>query len=173
MKRGDLVLYEGSHWVVQLYDAKRLRVALLLKADGTTQEVPHNLDQDETVLKVIGNPPTEWPFITVPEKPRWGQVTTVSRVERSGLKPLEPFADWILSDPLRSGGSLFLRPTLGLRMGDIIQVAFTKAGSVVNVQITAGFGTVAARQARATVPKPARPSTTYDRLLNEDEFDDK
>lgn len=166
MKRGDLVEHEGSHWIVQSYDARRLRVALLLKADGTTQEVAHDLE-----VTVVANPSEEWPFLTVPEKPRWGRVTTVSRVERAGLVPLTPFADWMLADPVRSGGSLFLRPGLGLVTGNILQVRFEKG--VTNIPITPGFGTVAARVARVAVKKPLRPATVYDRLTSNDEdFDE-
>jgi len=166
MKRGDLVDYQGSHWIVQVYDARRTKLALLLKADGTTEEVPHDLD-----LPIVGNPSQEWPFVTVPEKPRWGRVANVSVVTTRGLRGLVPFADWMLSDPVRSGGSLFLRPGLNLRTGDILQVAFEKG--VTNVPITPSFGTVSVRQARAVTRKPVRPATVYDRLTSDDEdFDE-
>lgn len=166
MKRGDLVLYQDSHWIVQVHDARRTKTALLLKADGTTEEVAHDLD-----IPIVANPSQEWPFVTVPEKPRWGRVTTVSWVRNTGLTQLVPFADWMLSDPVRSGGSLFLRPGLGLQRGHILQVAFEKG--VVNVPITVAFGTVATRQARATVKKPLRPATIYDRLTaNDEDFDE-
>ena len=166
MKRGDLVEYEGSYWLVQSYDARRTRVALLLKADGTTLEVPHDLEDG---LQILGNPPTEWPFATMPERPRWGKITSISVVSRTaGLMPLAPFADYMFADPLRSGGSLFLRPGLKLQTGNILQAAFEKPGYVANVALTPAFGTVAARQARAEAKKPEGPPTVYDRLISDD-----
>jgi len=167
--RGDLVEYEGTFWIVLAVDARRTRLATLLRADGQTQEVPHDLEDG---LVVHSNPPTEWPFVTVPEKPRWGKVTSVSMVSRTaGLSPLAPFADYLFADPLRSGGSLFLNPRLKLRTGDILQAAFEKPGYVVNVAIPANFGTVAIRQARAVAKKPVGPASMYDRLISDDDFD--
>ena len=169
MKRGDLVKYEGSFWLVQSYDARRTRLAVLLRADGQTQEVPHDLAASDG-LAIIGNPSTEWPFVTVPEKPRWGRVTSISVVSRTaGLTPLTPFADYLFADPLRSGGSLFLRPGLKFRTGDILQAAFEKPGYVANVAITANFGTVTSRQARAAAKKPAGLRTVFDRLTSDNE----
>lgn len=169
MKRGDLVLYKGSHWIVQVYDPRRLRIAQLLKADGEATEVP--FDQE---VEVVGNPAAEWPFVTVPEKPLWGKVTTVSLVRMTGLIPITLFSDYLFSDPLRSGGSLFLRPGLGLRVGDILQVAYEKADRRTNVPIVPSFGTVAARQARAASAKLVqRPTTAIERLLDDDrDFDE-
>jgi len=175
MKRGDIVVYQGRSWLVQMYDAKRLRVAQLLADDGTAVEIAHDLDATEPkALQVLSNPSADWPFLMVPEKPRWGQVTQISRVQGRQLVPLAPVLDWVFSDPLRSGGSLFLRPALGLKVGDVIQVQFTKPGYMINVPIPRAYGTIKQRQAQAVAPKVKRgPATSFDRLLSDDEgFDE-
>ncbi len=174
MKRGDIVSYQDRHWLVQTYDPKRLRIAQLLAADGATIEVAHDLDQTDPGFRVLANPSIDWPFLTVPEKPRWGKVTGVSRIQERQLVALVPVTDWVLSDPLRPGGSLFLRPGLGLKLGDILQVRFEKPGYAVNVTVPRTYGTVAGRVAMATQPKVKKgPATSYDRLLADDgDFDE-
>lgn len=164
MKRGDLVLYENQHYIVSYLDAHRLHVARLLGVKGTV-EVPHDLDKDPEKLRVLCNPPEDWPFITAPEKPRWGPIVDLFVVSQQSRTPIKPFQDWIVTEPLRCGGSIFLRPDL-LRLGDMVQVSYSKG--MVNVTVPPSFGTIAMRKARAE-KKPKQEATPFDRLLSDDE----
>lgn len=170
MKRGDLVSFQGRHWLVTMHDPRRLRIAQLLAPDGTALEVAHDLDKTDPTFQVLSNPSTDWPFVSVAEKPRWGPIRQVSRIVNRQLVPLIPVTDWVLAEPLRCGGSLFLNPALGLKTGDILQVQFDKPGYASNVSISPTFGTVARRKAMAETPKVKKgPATSYDRLISEDE----
>ena len=174
MKRGDLVDFQGRTWLVQMCDPRRLRIAQLLAADGTPLEVAHDIDKTDATFRVLANPSADWPFVTTPEKPRWGKVKQICRITGSQLVPLTPVADWVLAEPLRCGGALFLNPALGLKPGDILQVQYDKPGQAVNVNLSPTFGTIERRKAQAVTPKVKRgPATSYDRLLSDDEgFDE-
>lgn len=170
MKIGDLVQYQDKQWFVRFVDPRRSRTAHLLYTDGTSVEIPYDLAPPE--LTVLANPSTEWPFIMVPEKPRWGKVESVSRVTMQGLVELTPFQDWVLADPLRSGGGLFLRPGLRLRIGDQLHVRYV-TGFAVTASVTAAFASVEARRAKSAKKAQEIRSTptTFDRLLVDDEED--
>lgn len=172
MKRGDLVDFQGRTWLVQMYDPRRLRIAQLLAADGAALEVACDLDKTDPTFQVLSNPSADWPFVTAPEKPRWGKVLQVSRIVNGKLVPLTPVTDWVLAEPLRFGGALFLNPSLGLKHGDILQVQYEKGAA--NVGVSPTFGTIERRKALAVAPKVKRgPATSYDRLLSDDEgFDE-
>jgi len=171
VKRGDLVFFQGRTWLVQMYDPRRLRVAQLLAADGAALEVACDLDKTDPTFLVLSNPSADWPFVTVPEKPRWGRVREVSRILNRQLLPLTPIADWVLAEPMRCGGALFLNPALSLKPGDILQVGYEKSESRSNVGISPTFGTVTHRKAvAAAAPKVKKgPASSYDRLLSDDE----
>jgi hypothetical protein len=165
VKLGDLVAYEDHFWVVTRYDPKRTRTATLRRADGHALEVPH----DQT-LRVIANPSSEWPYVASPLKPRWGPVVKLTRPSRVNQVELVLYHDWLPSDPVRAGGSIFLNPNLRLQIGDYL-LATHADGHASSVVIPGGFGTVQQRQARMTKPKPEL-RTSYTRLLDDDPFED-
>ncbi len=170
MKRGDLVQYEGSFWIVHVYDPKLLRIAKLLQANGTVLEIAHDLDKRDPSCKVLANPALEWPFLMVPAAPRWGQVVNVHRLVRGTLIRLEPFNDWVLSEPVRSGGSLFLSPGMNLLLGEVVQVEWGQ-GQRRNISIQAGFGSVKERKARVALAAKPEPASGLSRLLGDNELD--
>lgn len=164
--------FRGRTWLVHTYDPRILRVAQLVAEDGTPLEVSYTQDKTDPTFVVLANPSADWPFQTLPEKPRWGKIMQVGLIQDGALVPLVPFLQWIVAEPLRSGGSLFLAPTLNLKAGDVLQVQHEKGTR--NVTISPSFGTVQHRQKMAaTVKVPKRPQTGYDRLLqNEGDFDE-
>lgn len=173
MKRGDVVTFQGRPWLVQVYDPRRLQTALLVASDGATLEVPFNADQLDASFVVLFNPSLDWPFLTVPEKPRWGAIQAVSRIEGRQLLPLAATTEYYLAEPLRCGGSLFLNPSLGLKPGDTLQVQYGTLTRTVNVVVPSSFGTVQQRKAAASTSSvPKGPRTIYDRLLADDGFDE-
>lgn len=166
MKLGDIVRYQDSTWIVRHYDPRRTRTAQLLQADGRAEEVPHDLEAPELI--VVANPSENWPFIMVPERPRWGQVRTVNRVSLTGLVPLILLEDWVMADPLRPGGALFLRPDINLRIGDQLHVQFSNNFATM-VAITPSFATVKDRKIRAAKKAEEVSLTGLERLLKPDE----
>lgn len=168
MKLGDLVSRDANFWIVSRYDPKRTRTATLLDAHGATVEIPH-----DDKVEIIANPSQDWPFVAAPLKPSWGAVTRLVRPSPGGSDPvpLTLYRDWVPSDPVRAGGSIFLNPNLRLQIGDYLLAthANSKSSSLI---IPAGFGTVAQKLARAAAkPKPDR--TAYSRLLeDDDQFED-
>lgn len=178
MRLGDLVRYLDQHWLVSRYDPKRTRSATLLAASGSTLEVPFDHDALGGLV-VVANPSRDWPFITVP--PRNGYV--VDTISFQG-QPLEPFTQWVASDPTRPGGPVFLAPDPRLRYGEALLIQYvpvqrTGTGSrravILRVDITKDFGTVRQRVARveAARPKVEEKKNAFTRLLADDPYGDE
>jgi hypothetical protein len=174
VKLGDLVSHENRFWIVTRYDPKRTKTATLREADGTALEVPCNAP-----VTVIANPGQEWPFVAAPLKPKWGPITTLARPTSPGtvatggliIVPLTLYQDWLPSEPSRAGGSIFLNPALHLQAADTL-LATHSNGRSSSLVIPGHFGTVYQRRARAAAsPKPV-DRTAYDRLLDDDQFED-
>jgi hypothetical protein len=169
VKLGDLVRYDNDFWVVIRFDPMRTRTALLLRRNGSNREIPH-----AEPVEVLANPSQDWPFVAAPLKPQWGPVVALQNPTLAGARTLELYQDWLPSEPARSGGSLFLNPSLNLRHGDYL-LAEHGNGQRSRIVIPAGFGTVRQKQAREaakTKPKPEEP-TAYTRLLEDDRFEDE
>jgi hypothetical protein len=170
VKLGDLVRDGHEFWIVTRYDPKRTRTATLRNAAGTAVEVPH-----DSPMTVVANPGQDWPFVAAPIKPKWGPITRLTwpsppSSAAEGLV-LSLYEHWLPSEPARAGGSIFLNPTLGLRVGDYL-LATHGSGKSSSIVIPAHFGTVYQRQAaRLAKPKPDR--TAYTRLLDDDQFEDE
>jgi hypothetical protein len=172
MKLGDLVLYNDQPWIVSRYDPKRTRTAVLLASSGVQEEVAHDLDVSGGV-QVLANPGNNWPFITVPAKVGY----SVAALTYQG-RTLAHVSEWVTSDPLRSGGPVFLNPSIGLRYGDLFLVSYRgvrdprKVVSV-RVNVPRDFGTVRQRQTRAEAARPKpEDRNAFTRLLSEDPFGD-
>jgi len=167
MKLGDLVQYKGTHWIVRRHDPKRTRMATLVAASGQSEEVAHDSDAKGQVV-VIANPSTEWPFIVLKERPKFGKLVEIIRFRGMTVTAhLQLNVDWVPSDPLRSGGAVFFSPTLGLLVGETLS-ALHEHGRA-SFTVPANFTTVRARVEKAT-PKPREPKSAYDHLLDEDEL---
>lgn len=167
MKLGDLVSHDNAFWIVTRYDPKRTRTATLLNSEGLSQEIAH----DEPV-EVIANPSLDWPFVAAPVKPMLGPIKMLSW-PKPGVEilPLVLYRDWLPSDPIRAGGSIFLNPSLGLRIGDFLLAAHV-SGKLSRVDIPNNFGTVHQKLARKADKPKAVDRTAYTRLLDDDPFED-
>ena len=142
----------------------------MLDFDLNKTEVPDDLDafpdKEFGELTVICNPSLSWPFVAAPVNRRGGRITGI---RRRGAE-LVPFQDWVPSQLLRPGGSLFFNPNLRLRTGEVL-VAQHANGKVGRVTITKAFATVAQRKKRSAPKEDTRPSA-FDRLLDDDMFED-
>ena len=172
MKLGDLVEFEGQRWVVRRVDTVQ---ATLLDAKGQTRDVAHDLDLTGG-CKVLANPATEWPCLTVRDNPKGmflvglARPKWVSSTRPSGHTALQQYVDWVPSDPARAGGTLFINPELHVQPAEVLLVQWKK-GATTPLKVPVHFGTVSQRVARAERKKPAEV-TVYDRLLD-DRFDDE
>jgi hypothetical protein len=171
MKIGDLVTYAGHRWKVAVRNSQ-YRTCTLARPDGPSVEVPDDMDYrplpDRPKLEVICHLATEWPFIAAPVRPRSGPVVKITRRRQD----LMVMYDWVPSDFLRPGGSIFLNPELHLRQGEVL-AATHQDKSLSRMVVTATFGTIKRRIAQQNKPKSApRVRTVYDHLMD-DPFEDK
>lgn len=160
MKLWDLVEHDNRIWVVHRYiDTK---VAFLQSPDGQVTEVSFDADLHGNV-RVIANPPSEWPYLMVRDNPRGRRITKVSRFRGIHRIDLLPFYEWSLSDPGRAGGALFLSPALRLQPSDTLLVSWA-VGPDTSVKVPRQFGTIGSK-VRHQEAKIQEPSTVYSRLL--------
>ncbi len=159
---GDVVRHQEVLWKVS--GRNRDFGTLLLVDDHVRRvEVPADLD-----LEILHST-KDWPFVAIPTKAfKYGRIVSV---EHNRIM-LHLFLDWVPSDMLRAGGSLFFHPTLGLQIGDVL-VATHEKGAHTRISITKSFGNIKKRQRRKQRPwKPKASSTTYDRLMGKNPFED-
>jgi hypothetical protein len=162
MNVGDIVLYQGARWKVVSHEPS-FRTCQLVQFNGTKVEVP-----DDEDLKVLFNPAKSWPFVAGPVHARSGPLIGVLR----GALSLGPLVDWVPSDFLRPGGSIFFNPELRLRQGEIL-VGLHKDGTRSRISITKAFGTVRLRKHRVANPLKAKgPKSSFDRLMSDDLFNE-
>lgn len=169
MKVGDIVLYQESRWKVSSH-SRSFRTCQLVAFDGRKVEVPDDLDlTPEPELKVLFNPPEQWPFTASPVHSfSSGPIVDIVR----GPASLLPLVDWVPSDFLRPGGSIFFNPALKLRLGEIL-VSVHRDGTRNRITITRTFGTIRSRRHRVNnPPKVKGPKTNLDRLLESDILDE-
>jgi hypothetical protein len=165
MKVGDIVLYQEIRWKVTQHSPS-FRTCQLVAFDGRKSEVPDDLDKS-TDLKVLFNPPEQWPFI-ICGTVRGGPLRSVAR-GNVGLSPLE---DWVPSDFLRANGAIFFSPQLRLRVGEIL-VGVHQDGTRSRLTVTRTFGTINRRKKLAKDPGKVRgPLSATDRLLGSSLLDE-
>lgn len=174
MKIGDLVLYSNEKWLVRSYD-KGTRTVMLCDRTGNTREVAADLDIHlPHQAKVLCNPGQQWYVLAPKIKSGAGpfvRAEAPAPVPGAPLmlrpRPMEPWEDWLPSDPFREGGSVFVNPKFGLRTGDL--VIFThRNGSQTRITVPAKFGTVAKlKAANAPIKKPEVNRFTH--ILDDDD----
>lgn len=175
MDVGDLVNYKNQRWFVLSYD-RVARVVALFNQLGERVELPREFDTfNPEELQVIVNPSKKWQLLTAPIKSAAGPFVkmVIPGLPGRGEIVLEPWVDWIPSDPLREGGSFFVNPERKIRPGVLI-LATHRNGSIIRVTVQQTIGTVAKRKAAkaAAAPKP-EPYTRYSRILKGFESNDK
>lgn len=167
MEVGDLVNYEGKRWFVLSYDRTAKVVALLNRLEERI-ELPHDFDvTDPLSLQVVVNPSKSWQLLTAKVKSSSGPFVRMVIPALPGREEivLDPWLDWIPSDPLRDGGSFFVNPGRMLRPG-VLLLATHRDGTVQRVVIPQTIGTVAKRKAaKAAASPPPKPNTRYTRVL--------
>jgi hypothetical protein len=171
VKVGDLVTYDGRRWKVATSNSQ-YRTCTLSRPNGPSIDVPDDLDRrpvpELLELKVLCHLSTEWPFIAASARPKAGPIVKITR----GRRELVMMEDWVPSDFLRPGGSVFLNPDLRLKQGEVL-AATHKDGSLSRLAVTGNFGTVKNRIARKNRPRRSpKPRTVYDRLMSDGSFED-
>lgn len=167
MNIGDVVLYQESRWKVIAF-VPGLRVYTLANAQGKV-EAPDDAEALED-LKVLFNPGQDWPFVTVPVLSKGGPIVKILR----GETELEFMVDWVPSDFVRAGGSIFFSPGLHLRQGEVLSGIHQLGDVRSRIAILPSFGSAKTRKRRAQKPqKVAAPKTTLDRLMDTSPFDDE
>jgi len=80
--------------------------------------------------------------------------------------------EWVPSDILRSGGSIFVNPALRLRTGEVLSAVYAD-GSLGRVNVKTTFGTVQHRVARQQ-QQEIEPRSIYERLMGggDNDFED-
>jgi len=163
MKIGDIISYQGKVWKVSGQN-RDYGTFVLVSFDAVRIEVPAALKIDPLFST------TGWPFVALPTKAF--KAGRVIEVRRDGVV-LQPMVDWVPSDMLRAGGSLFFNPNLGISVGEVL-VACHEKGSLTRIPIMRGFGSVVQRKRQKERPwKPKPPVTVYDRLTGRSPFDDE
>jgi hypothetical protein len=172
---GDLVNYEGQRWFVLSYDRVAKTVSLFNQLEQRV-ELPHDFELTNPIfLQVVVNPSKKWQLLTAKVRPNSGPFVRMVIPGLPGRAEivLEPWFDWIPSDPLREGGSFFVNPEKKLRPG-VLLLATHRDGSVVRLVIPQTIGTVARRKAaKLAASPPPKPYTRYSRILKGFEDDNK
>jgi hypothetical protein len=162
MTPGDLIEYGDRRWLVGLRH-RETRTYTIYSARGSGAEIEDDADKIGS-CKVICNPSQEWPLLSLKSR-NWGPISMVS-VPGYG-RQLEVMVDWVPGNPGRDGGNVFMNPSLGLRVGDTVSIAYA-SGRATRYTVPFFFSTVPQKIARAT-EKPHEPKTIFDHMLEEDE----
>lgn len=154
----DLVIYQDETWTITKVDAY-LRVAVLFSCEGVKCEAP--LED----IRPIAHPSTDWYLLTAPIKPLAGRLVEMKVPGLPGRKDkyLIPWLDWVPSDPMRAGGSIYLRSKLPPGTTLILKHANGALSKVVVKKLS----TVEQMREKAN-PKKEEPRSRYDRLLDDE-----
>lgn len=175
MEVGDLVTYQGQRWFVSTYD-RLARVFSLFNIGGERIELPRELESTNPGdLQVVVNPSKKWQLLTAPVKSACGPFMRLVIPGLPGRAEivLEPWVDWIPSDPLREGGSFFVNPERKLRPG-VLLLATHRNGTVVRVVVPQTIGTVGKRKKVRESLAPAKVvNNRYTRILKGFDDDNK
>jgi len=165
MRVGDLVEQDGRRWLVINFD-RTVKVGLVVDGSGSRKELA------DDACEVIANLPESWPTLAAPTRNGGGPFVklVVPGILGRPETVLEPWVDWVQSDPLRDGGSLFIRPEVRLLPG-VVLIATHRSGVSVRVTVPRTYGTVAQKQAAqaAAAARPPEPRNRFNHILDEDE----
>lgn len=171
MERGDIVTRDGVWYVVARITDQGDALLLDLEDRVTTTR------EENTTYNVEANPYKDWPLIVLPDRfGRLGGLKGVSRptnILTADPIPLKPFEEWLLGEPLRSGGALYLNPQLGFRHLDRVVLTYQKGQT--SVIVPKDFMSVAGRAAASRFSRidlGPRQKTAYDHLLDSDTEDE-
>ncbi len=169
MRLGDLIEYAGRRWIVRRHE-RGTRTAILHDGDRTTDTVPDDLNTTKpNQCQVVANPPDDWPFVTLTQRPKFGRLLRVSRPTGSGggVADLVLLQDWVVADPTQPGGAVFFNPALHLSLGDQLLAVYERGRA--RIQIPREFLSTSEKMTRAAAPPPEPPRiSVYDRLRRND-----
>lgn len=172
---GHIVECRGLRWQVSILE-RQTRTAQLLRAEAKL-EVP---DDSDTVaypefgglVSSLFHPATSWPFVALKIKPKSGPIVKIVLPRGARVRELGVLIDWVPTDFLKPGGSVFFNPELSLRRGEVL-VATHQSGTLTRIQIGSQFGTIASRLEAVAKPKgPTEPLSALQRLTGNDPFED-
>lgn len=154
----DLVIFKGHISLVTKVDLY-LQLATLVDPVGAKVEAP--LEE----VQVQAHPSTDWYLIMVPIKPKAGRVVGIKIPSLRGAPTvLTPWYDWVPADPIRAGGSIYLRDRYPAGTTFLV----THESGVVSKVVAKKLLTVGEMVAKANPTKEA-PKSRYDRLLEDDD----
>ena len=155
MKPGDLLeCPDGNHLIVDWYN-RQSNLFTVYNNQNQKFEVPGRYE-----CKIIANPKTEWPFITCPRAKAKGKLVTEVAVPARNTT-LTALVDWVVCD-----GTIYLAPTLNLRLGELVRVSYF-GGLVLALPITQSFGTAGQRAERIRIQNQP-PKSLFDRIMDDD-----
>lgn len=155
MKEGDLLeCPDGTRLVVDCYRA-RANMYTAYNATGQWQV----LTEDFPCI-ILSNPRADWPFLGQTTANTHQGIQTVSIPGRQ--RELVKLVDWVALN-----NTLYLNPTLRLRLAEVIHVTFRDNFSVA-YSVPRTFGTVQHKITRAAKAKEVPvQKTIFDKLLEE------
>lgn len=157
MDLGVIVTYGGHHWRVYKRDG-HVRTVTLMRWGGHLEEIA----DDDPGAVVVANP-RDWPVVTARVKPTAGLLVGLTLARGGRGRPLTPLVEWVPSDMGRPGGSIFISPALGLKIGEVL-VAQYERGAGSRIVITKRYGTMAQRK----IPEPPKKRGLMDYLDGDD-----
>jgi len=176
MRLGDLIEWGGQRWIVRRIE-RQTRTAIICNSGRFSETIPDDLDKtNASQCLVVANPPDDWPFVTVTQRPRSGSLLRVEKPSVDGVSQiLVRYHDWVVADPTQSGGAIFLNPSLRLQQGETLLVTYER-GSMRSV-IPREFLSTAEKTARNNVVVERPKLSIYDHIrrnvrLGKDEDDD-
>jgi len=164
---GDLVTYQGQRWFVSNYD-RTAKVFALFNIAGERIELPREIETTSPdQLQVVVKPSAKWQLLTAPVKSSSGPFVRMVIPGLPGRAEivLEPWVDWIPSDPLREGGSFFINPERKIRPG-VLLLATHRNGAVVRVMVPQTVGTIQRRKKAREAHLPVKEvSNRYTKIM--------
>lgn len=167
MDRGDIVSdAQGNLFVVGR-----------LNPDGTAlllgkRMLDRTVSVNEPDYQVKGNPYRDWPFVVLPNRAGLlGELRSVSRPSVSAGEvestPLKEAEDWLLGEPNRNGGALYLNPNLALK--PLERVVLTYDRGIISAPIPRTFLEVARKAVSARFRRISgyEPPTVFEHLVKE------
>jgi len=160
MRRGDLIEVEGKRRLVCVVKT----VAATISDSTSYEQIPSNLDEvSPETCRILCCPMEDWPFVLAKPKVDLGPIVGVERPKPNGtLLPLQNLYDYVVGEPLRSGGAIYINPALSLQSGERLVVRH--ATGTQSVVIPKGFLNLAQRIQRAKTQNLPEASV-YDHLL--------
>jgi hypothetical protein len=175
VRLGDLIAWGGRLWIVRKLE-NGTRTAII--HDGRTSEtIPNDAEvQQPEACQVIANPPDDWPFVAIKQRPELGRLLRITQPSLMGDEAtLTVFHDWAVVDLLQPT-AVFFNPALGLRHGNYLLACYEKG--TCRLQIPREFLSTQGRKARSKASEAAPRLTNYERLrlnpfADADENDDE